>query len=877
MKYLASPVRAIVYQAAIALCIPLYLCAATAADGGVFVRFKLVEPSGDAARYFVRLGGYVHKTPWYLPRGVTPDAADKDATKRIASGQFTPWLDVNTFAAGRLHGAMNRAGGVAEFPSMTADFSVEPAAERLTVVIELATAPRHDAVVRRWQETMTGTLTSFLVSPDLARDGDRLETAAEMTARRLTWAREATGGRRHSPKSLIVQTSFWSPQRPELNLREAETLHLLGFNVVGNQMPEARDKFDFVPPGHTHSVQFGPAATQMEIDELMKSHVERFAQQASPSSLPIPFGFADEVCCRPPIGDNAAALAHFHAWLAEQKIAPRDLNVTKLTDVVPIETPDELRQREQHDGPAARRVFYYTSRFRQHAATERVHWHTEAFHKHFHGPPQVLTSTLVADHPYFAGSGLGMGVTPNPAWSGYPLAMDWFDLARRGAVDLAGIEDWMGLQYMYGPNWTWEGFQLMGFQASIFRSGSRGRQPTIAWITPSDETNLRLKTASALCQGARHFFYWTYGPTATSTENYWSDLRGAYDGVAAVTRQLAAAEHIIAPGRPRTTRVALLYSISSDLWQPFGYVHMLERRGTYLALVHDQYLVDLLTEEGISAGRLADYDALYATDPCIARTAAGKIRDWVAGGGHLYATTAAGSRDEFNEPSDVLATAFGIAQKLDVQVQPGRYHVRAALNGMKYLDTIQVERIANPSSEAPATPALSLGAIGTKVDFSVTTARVLAKFADDAPAVVENEFGNGRSFYIGTSPAIAYIKEANFVANALQERWPADLRGLINRVARERGVARLVESSQPVVEAGIYDAEGGTALVLANFTYQPIPQLDIRIPMSRPVKQVRSIESGPLQFSVEPSASRGFTNVVTFTVPLNLTDIIVLE
>ena len=69
----------------------------------------------------------------------------------------------------------------------------------------------------------------------------------------------------------------------------------------------------------------------------------------------------------------------------------------------------------------------------------------------------------------------------------------------------------MGLQYMYGPNTTWEGFELMGFQAAIFRSGSRGALPIMAWITPSDETNLRLKTTSALCQGAKHFFY---GPTA---------------------------------------------------------------------------------------------------------------------------------------------------------------------------------------------------------------------------------------------------------------------------------------------------------------------------------------------------------------------------
>ena len=35
-----------------------------------------------------------------------------------------------------------------------------------------------------------------------------------------------------------------------------------------------------------------------------------------------------------------------------------------------------------------------------------------------------------------------------------------------------------------------------------------------------------------------------------------------------------------------------------------------------------------------------------------------------------------------------------------------------------------------------------------------------------------------------------------------------------------RGVVRLVELSHPVVEAAVYDAPAGTALILANFTYR---------------------------------------------------------
>ncbi|MCH5377202.1 MAG: hypothetical protein JJ992_24835, partial [Planctomycetes bacterium] len=759
------------------------------------------------------------------------------------------------------------------------------------VAIELATQPQEDGIVKRWRESLSGTLTSFLVSPDLARDADSLETAAEMSQRRLDWALAATAGRRHSPRRLIVQTSFWGPQRPELNLREAQVLHLLGFNVVGNQRPEVREQFSFVEPGHTHGVQFGPAATRDEIDALMKPHAERFSEvpplPETLRDLPIPFGFADEVCCRPPIGDDPQALNHFHTWLSQQNVSPRELGVDRLTDVVPLETPVALHEREREDAAAARRVFYYTSRFRQQAATDRVAWHTEAFHKYGTGNPQAATTTLVADHPYFAGSGMGMGMTPNPTWGGYPLTMDWFELARRSAVDIAGIEDWMGLQYMYGPNTTWEGFQLMGFQASIFRSGSRGRLPIIAWITPSDETNLRLKTASALCQGAKHFFYWTYGPTATSTENYWSDLRGAYDGIAAITRQLAAAEHIIAPGRTRPTRVALVYSLASDLWQPFGYVHMLERRGTYLSLTHDQYLVDMLTEDDIVAGRLADYDALYITDPCLRRDAAKKVAGWVARGGSLYATTAAASRDEFNEPSDLLAETFGIAPGVDVQIQPGRYHIRGALNEMAFLDRIKAtDPIGEPAgaSDEPNGPhsirpdqPLDLGAIGTRVTFQPTTARVRGVFQNGEPAVVENAIGKGRTIYIGTCPALAYIKGAHFVPDALQEAWPADLRGVINGMAGRRGIARLAELSHAVVETGVYDADSGTAVVLANFTYQPIEKLEVRLSLRRAVKTVRSVEQGALRFETEAPDHDGGAWHVRFVLPLGLNDIVLVE
>ena len=836
------------------------------ADTRVFVRFKLLEPTETG--YYVQIGAYIHVEPWTLPATVWPAGADNDRAKRVGSGVFTEWFDLGEYAGSKLHGQLHRAGGVAEFPNITADFVTGTDSPTRKVVIELATAPDARAVVKRFDESFTGSLTSFLVSPRLAVDKDSLETASQMTSRRLAWARQASGGTRVSPTQLIVQTSFWNPQRPELNLQEAEVLWLLGFNVV-NRWPEVRAKYDLADPGGHYWAKFEPNLTREDIDNQIR--VSAHATRASPR--PTLFNFSDEITA-PAIGNDAAALRHFHGWLRAQNVRPADLGVKALDDVVPIESPDVLRQRQQQDQKAANRIFYYTARFRQAAATERLRWLTESFHRY--AAANTMTSSLVADHPYFAGSGLGMGMDePNMAWGGHPLSLDWFDLARQRAVDVIGIEDWMGLQYMYGPRYTWEGFQLMGFQAAMFRSGSRGRQPIIAWITPSDATNLALKTSSALAQGAKHFFYWTYGPTATSTENYWSDLRGEYDGIVRMTRQLASAEHIIAPGVPRKTRVALLYSISADLWQPWGYIHMLERRATYLALVHDHYLVDMLTEEDVAAGRLADYDVLYTVDPNISARATSAIERWVQDGGYLFGACGAGSRDEFNEPGPGLARVFGIEPAIRTEVRPEEYRLRGGLNWMDYFDRIRLER--GPLLGEPA----AFGVLGVKVAFKPTTSKVIGRFKENAPAAVLHELGRGQAAYIGACPGLSYLKDAGFVPAELKEQYPPAQRRILTGLAAARGVTRLVELSQPVVEAGVYDAPAGTALVLANFTYRPIEALTARVPLAKPVQAVRSIEHGALQFAEEPASPalrrQGYNSVAVFTTRLEVNDVILFE
>jgi len=809
--------------------------------GDTFIRFKVHEPLNSDVHFV--LGGFIHKVPWYLPKGRFP--ADKSDAFR--TGEWTPWFNVSEWAGDRLHGEMKRGSGIGEHPNMTIEIRCSVDHPRRELEIELATAADSKAVKKRFSEAFTGSKTSVLVSPNLENDAELLETASEMSGRRLSWAKAASGGRRVSPRNHILQTSLWAPQREELQRMELQTLSLLGFNVVGNQggmegFPELR------VPGHSHRVDISPGATREDIavglhDELKKKNLPGFG---------VPFGFKDEICARPRIGANAQARKHLHDWLADQSISPRELGVIRLEDVVPLETPEALKEAMAVNEAAARRVFYYTSIFRQKAGTDRLRWNTETYHQVVDNGS--LTSTLVADHPYFGGTGLGMGMVPNTAWGGAPLALDWFDLTRRKAVDLIGIEDWLGLQYMYGPNYTWEGFQLMGFQAAMMRSGGvHGGElvPIIAWITPSNEENFRLKTASALAQGAKHFFFWTYGPSCTSTENYWSDIRGAHDGVATLARQLAFVEPIIHKGALRPAKIAILYSISSDLWQPFGYLHMLERRCAYLAMVHAQHRVDFITEDDIEAGRLDAYDVLWTSDPCIRTKSIGLIKAWTSDRKHrLIGTCGAGHFNEFGEPVDALAEVFGFERDVDRlwTVQSGNYRVRGGLNGIRLLheDESGLEWIGLDGAVKPE------------------GARVRKTFKDGSAA--ELICGNA-SYFLG-SPAVSYAKAAQFVPPELAENWPKEWRARLLQDVQH--IVPPVRLSEPVVECGLYESKNAAALVFGNFTYSPIKELVVDCEVGFPVSKVSSAEEGHLVFSQESGR-------LQFTIPLGISEIVRVE
>ena len=622
------------------------------ADDGVFCRFKVIQPAP---------GQLLHRRWRVHPRALLASALSHPAGGGEQGPQQTlRGRGVHPLARPQSPGRQAASQpsrslrGIAELPNISAQFYFdknEPATRKI-VVIELATAADEKAVVKRFEETLQDDLTTFLVSPDLAKDKDTLESMSQMENRQLDWAMAASGGQRVSPKSHIIETTYYGPTTRGGTVMGSRVLSLLGFNYVGNQSAEVHAKFpELGMPGFTHNFDIATGTSRETIDESVKKQAPGYKDVTQPGA---PFNFADEVCCYPNIGTNQKGLANFHAWLAERKILPQDLGLATLDQVVPIEDPKIFAEREAQNGPAARRVYYYTARFRQEASTQRLKWHTESFHKYF--PKGLVTSTLVADHPYFGGTGLGMGLrTGNTTWGWNALALDWFDVARQKAVDMAGIEDWMGLQYMFGPKFTWEGFQLMGFQAAIFRSGSGGNMPICSWITPSDETNLRLKSAPRR-HGPKVASISSTGPTALPPT------------AAKITGRTCAANMMASPSSSanwpppntspvpealRKTKVALLYSISSDLWRALRLHPHAGATRRFISRWSTISTLDLICSPSRTSklGGSKTTEVLLATDPCITAKATVAIDKWVRSGGYLLGTCAAGIRNEVQRGS----------------------------------------------------------------------------------------------------------------------------------------------------------------------------------------------------------------------------------
>jgi hypothetical protein len=100
--------------------------------------------------------------------------------------------------------------------------------------------------------------------------------------------------------------------------------------------------------------------------------------------------------------------------------------------------------------------------------------------------PGMKTETLPSDHGFFHAWG------PPHIGMSYRM-LNLFEMGAQRSVDELSVEDWLGLNHMYGPQYTWTGAQSFAYFNAVCRSA------TLA--APGDEPIMLRGTNRSCCAG----------------------------------------------------------------------------------------------------------------------------------------------------------------------------------------------------------------------------------------------------------------------------------------------------------------------------------------------------------------------------------------
>jgi len=827
-------------------------CLSSLWAANVYLRVKVLDPPGQQLR--LRVTALLRQPNWVV----------QDDPRDISGNVWSEWISLSDAQKWPLHGRIDREGGIAEWPALRLTVSRVDGkpVEGCEVQVQLADKADAEYVVHDFSERGGADYIDFLCPTPLRDHKAEFETGSQMTARHLQWAMDATGGRAPKLKQFDIITKVWGQYDPLFGDREMQTLKQLGFNVIDGVPVSSLQKYGMRNYIATMSMIPDPGmnATQWEksdglyISEQMKTedgkwtytHLANVTIWDEMQTLRF-----DEV---PPEKTNAA----FRAFLRARGVTDQSLGMPIDQVVFPREAIWAKTFPRDAD-LTTRKVMYYAAKFGQWWSVKTLN-HTNELVKATFKPIEVKTETLPSDHHFFNAWGApycGMDAT----------GLDFFEFGAQRPVDILSAEDWTGLNHAFGPDYTWTGGWAYGYFSALLRSSVADRpdMQLRGFLTASDDGFLRLKAYSGLGQGQKSLFFWVYGHTYIATENYWSDLRSMYDGIAKTTRALEKCEDVLVQTVPARDPVAILYSVSHDYWHTDDPASLVENRLTWCALRHLGIQPDFLREEDVENGKLKNYKVLYITGQCLTRNASDAIGAWVKKGGTVYLSGGAATRDEFYTPyvpdfaksvwPDNAATVF-------VKEQGHQYNERTDLPEMKPLTTAKV---------TAGGKSFDMKVLGCRLNLrdNLPAKALLATYADGKPAGAKVRYGKGMVIAVGFLPGLAYspFKKGQ---TTLDEVWAAEPRELFRLPLAALKGKQAVKLSVPVVEGSLLQGKQGSALVLVNYTYQPINELKVLVAPSCRFKTATSTEG--VTVNVKHTAAG-----TELTLPLTWTDIIMLK
>ncbi len=334
--------------------------------------------------------------------------------------------------------------------------------------------------------------------------------------------------------------------------------------------------------------------------------------------------------------------------------------------------------------------------------------------------------------------------------------VDEYFLAMTGARCAArGKEFWMA-ELQSGPYGM--GVHRSDAEPVCEFCGSSTMEATIdqkvGLFDPGEVTPERLKmwSWSGIAQGGKGVLYWQYRNESFGLEYGFglTELDGSpsarLEAVKEFKDVLVKHASFFEEAAPPPAEIAIAWDPRNDIvnWTAVGCTDAVKNsiKGIHRALLHCHLTTDVVRlDEYVEQEDLSRYQIIYLPfSPFVSAQAAAKLRDYVAGGGTLVAVASLAQFDDTMRvtsvvPGQGLDEVFG-CRRADVRTMPGPL-MPDLLVGRHALTTRMHKEVLAPADGA----------------------RVIGHFSTGEPAVVENEFGEGRAIYIGTNPFISYVTD----------------------------------------------------------------------------------------------------------------------
>jgi len=424
----------------------------------------------------------------------------------------------------------------------------------------------------------------------------------------------------------------------------------------------------------------------------------------------------------------------------------------------------------------------------------------------------------------------------------FPSAMpiDMFQLGEYAGGLMGGVSDFMSMS-----GWRWDSHESVAFSVAPFNGGARqyganfGKPPLSLPMMHCGWPNV-IRAFTQIANNVKYQSYWCWGPEYNMTEWYWSESPECYEAVASIAEHCSLVDDVIATGIMRDSRVAELFSMSSEYWG--GQTAFTDKRPAFLALSHEYYKPYLVNEDQIAReGALDHYDALYVLDPYVSAAAQAKIEAFVKNGGLLWTQADAFTKDEYNAPSDFLQRAFGLQRTFTD----------------KERDWTMTPAAGETAIHKETVPASGVDKV------TWTGATVRASFGDGRPAWLEKVVGKGRVVYV------AFRGGHNYGAHAVRppgvhDVWSDIAREPLVLPLKERKVDRELIVNQPSIMASPLTNENGTVIVLYNVQGATAKNLQFSLKEAKPPVSVQyfnaQMQLADLPFKYENGRA-------TFTLP----------